>query len=102
MKNATRGLLAFTLFGSVGAITVSNPTKAAAGGFSTARFGGEHGNAASDSVTSLYYNPAGIAMGDPGTHVYVEGLFAYRTVNYNRDPAAIDNPGDGTPTDARA
>ncbi|MCB9560629.1 MAG: outer membrane protein transport protein [Kofleriaceae bacterium] len=63
-----------------------------------ARFGGEHGHAASDDVTSIYYNPAGLAFGH-GNRAYLEGTLAYRTVDYNRDVDAIDNPGTGTPDD---
>lgn len=71
-------------------------TTASAGGFVVARFGGEEGHAAGTEVTSLYYNPAGLSFGD-GARIYVEGAFAYRTVNYERDPGAIDNLGTGTP-----
>ena len=74
---------------------------AAAGGFSTARFGGERGHAATDHPTAIYYNPAGLAHGH-GTRLLLEGLFAYRTVDYDRDPGAIDNLGDETPTDAQS
>jgi long-chain fatty acid transport protein len=77
-----------------------------AGGFSTARFGGERGHAATNHLTAIYYNPAGLAM-DAGTRIQIEGLFAYRSVDYDRDPNAISNPnttGDeqGTPADAIA
>jgi len=33
-----------------------------AGGFSTARFGGERGHAATDHVSAVYYSPAGLAL----------------------------------------
>ncbi len=69
-----------------------------AGGFSTARFGGERTHAASDQIGTLYYNPAGIAYGH-GTRGQIEGLFAYRTIEYTRDPAAIDSA-TGTPDPA--
>jgi long-chain fatty acid transport protein len=72
---------------------------ARAGGFTTTRFGGEDGHAATSDPTAVFYNPAGIAYSE-GTHIYAEGLFAYRTVDYNRDAGAIDNAGTGTPTDA--
>ncbi len=90
MKSITISLGAATAL--VTALTVP----ARAGGFGTAQFGGAHGNAASDSLTSIFYNPAGLALGE-GTRVYVEGLFAYRRADYARDPGAIDRPGDGTP-----
>ncbi len=72
-----------------------------AGGFSTARFGGERTHAASDQVGTIYYNPAGLAYGH-GTRGLIEGLFAYRTIEYDRAVGAIDNPGTGTPDDAIA
>jgi long-chain fatty acid transport protein len=98
MRTTTR----FIALGSVAYITLAGTTLASAGGFSTARFGGEHGNAASDSVTALYYNPAGIALAG-GTHIYAEGLFAFRTVSYNRAAGAVDNPDSpSTPSDAVA
>ena len=71
-------------------------TAAHAGGYSTQRFGGEHGHAASDHPTSIYYNPAALALG-AGTRVYVEGLFVYRQASYLRRAGAIDNLGTGTP-----
>jgi long-chain fatty acid transport protein len=76
---------------------------ASAGGISVARFAGERGHAATDHVSAIYYNPAGLALAG-GTNVYVEGLFAYRMVDYDRDPGAIDavDPEDGTPPDGVA
>ncbi len=85
--------------GLAGVLVLS--TSAAAGGFSTARFGGERGHAASDHLSSIYYNPAGIALGH-GTRGVLEGLVAYRSVDYVRDPGAIDNLGDETPTEAQS
>lgn len=81
------------------------PAAARGGGFNVARYAGEHGHAASDSVTSLYFNPAGLALGT-GWRIYAEGIFAFRHVSYFRPELAIDNvldPGDtgaGTPVDA--
>lgn len=73
-----------------------------AGGFSTARFGGERTHAASDQLGTIYYNPAGLAFGE-GTRGAIEGLFAYRTIEYTRPVGAIDDPnGTGTPSDAVA
>ncbi len=80
---------------------ISSASVAHAGGFSTARFGGERTHAASDQLGTIYYNPAGLAHGH-GTRGLVEGLFAYRTASYDRDAGAIDNPGTGTPADATA
>jgi long-chain fatty acid transport protein len=81
------------------------PGAAHAGGFNVARYAGEHGHAASDSVTSIYFNPAGLALGT-GWRIYGEGLVAFRHVSYFRPELAIGNvldPGDtgaGTPADA--
>lgn len=87
---------------AVAVIGLAGP--AHAGGFSSARFGGEHGHAAADHPTSLYFNPAGMALGS-GTRVYLEGLFVLRFANYERPVDAISNvvdPGtaNGTPNDA--
>lgn len=76
--------------------TAFMPLAAHATGFMVARFGGERGNPMTDSPTALYYNPAGIAFGH-GTRIYVEGLFAYRSLSFDRDPAGIDSPNQGTP-----
>ncbi len=86
-------VIAFILASGAYSVTV---TPALAGGFAVARFGGEEGHAAGTEVTALYYNPAGLGF-ETGTRIYVEGAFAYRTVDYDRDEAAIDNPGTGTP-----
>ena len=81
------------------------PGAASAGGFNVARYAGEHGHAASDSVTSIYFNPAGLALGT-GWRIYGEGLVAFRHVSYFRPELAVGNvldPGDtgaGTPVDA--
>lgn len=75
---------------------------ARAGGFATARFGGEHGHPTTDQPTAIYYNPAGLAL-RAGTRIFVEGLFAYRSASYERPEGAIDNVTDesvGTPPDA--
>src|SRR5690606_23792210 len=80
-------------------------TPAAAGGFSTARFGAEHGHAATEHPSAIYYNPAGLALGT-GTRLHGEGLFADRLVYSGRPEGAIDNVltegevGVGTPADA--
>lgn len=71
------------------------------GGYSTARFGGEHGHPATDHPTAMYFNPAGIVLGDD-TRVYAEGLFVFRTASYDRPVEAIDNLGTGTPDDPTA
>jgi long-chain fatty acid transport protein len=84
---------------------LGTPGAARAGGFAVARFGGEHGHVATEHPTALYFNPAGMALGT-GWRIYVEGNFAYRSVDYKRPEGAINNvrgPGDtasGTPEDA--
>ncbi len=70
--------------------------EAAASGFVVARFGGEHGHPVTDNPTAIYYNPAGLSFGK-GTRLYIDGTFAWRTVNYTRSPDAIENLGAGTP-----
>lgn len=72
---------------------------AAASGFLVARFGGEHGNPASDHLTSIYFNPSGLALGR-GHRFLAEGVFAYRQAAYERPAEAIDNVGTGTPDEA--
>src|SRR6185503_14127169 len=69
------------------------------------RYAGEHGEPTTDNPTAIYFNPAGLALGT-GWRVYAEGIFALRTVQYDRPQLAISNvldPGDagsGTPADA--
>ncbi|MEZ4470742.1 MAG: outer membrane protein transport protein [bacterium] len=67
--------------------------EAQASGILVARFGGEHGHPTTDNPTAMYYNPAGLSLGF-GTRLYLDGNFAWRSVNYTRDPDAIDNPQD--------
>lgn len=81
----------FTSRSALALLLLTAPATASAGGFTATRFGGEHGHAATDDPTALYFNPAGLAYGH-GHRVMVEGLFAYRTVDYTRDPGAIDDP----------
>lgn len=86
------------------AVIGSAASAAHAGGFSTARFGGERTHAASDQIGTIYYNPAGLAFGE-GTRGAIEGLFAYRTIEYTRPVGAIDDANgtdSGTPDDAVA
>lgn len=72
-------------------MTVASITAPArAGGFATAQFGGAHASAASDSITSIFYNPAGLAL-DHGMRVYVEGLFGERSADFTRDARAVDD-----------
>ena len=61
-----------------------------ASGILVARFGGEHGHAATDNPTAIYYNPAALSLGK-GTRVFIDGSLALRSFTYTRDPGAIDN-----------
>lgn len=74
---------------------------AGASGFSTARFGGEHGHPTTSNPTALYFNPAGLAL-ERGHRLYLDGAFAFRSAQYDRPAGAISDPGGGTPTDAIA
>lgn len=68
-------------------------TDAHASGLSTARFGGEHGHPTGQNPTTIYYNPGAIAL-MKGTHIYVDGLIALRSVRYERSDDAVNlNPG---------
>lgn len=86
------------------AVSLLVPATAVAGGFASARFGGENATPTADQPTAIYYNPAALALGH-GTRIYVEGLTAYRSGSYDRPAGAIDNPlgpgdtGPGTPED---
>ncbi len=95
MHKALGGLFGF-------AVVAASASSAHAGGFASARFGGEHGNPVTDNATAVYYNPAGLTLGS-GTRVFVEGVLAYRAAEYVRPEGAINNIGDGvggTPTEA--
>jgi long-chain fatty acid transport protein len=78
------------VLGSALASLLVAPTAAMAGGFTTARFGGENATPTADQVTAIYYNPAALALGR-GTRVYLEGFFALRRASYDRPSSAIDN-----------
>jgi len=80
-------------------VSVIYAAPAGAGGFSAARFGGEHGHPASDNPTVTYFNPAAMTLAE-GHHIYVEGILVQRTASYFRTEGAIDHPGEGTPDDA--
>ena len=60
-----------------------------ASGFSTARFGGEHGYPVTFNPTAVYYNPAAIAESE-GYHVFVDGSIAFRTASYDHSRAPSD------------
>jgi long-chain fatty acid transport protein len=70
-------------------------TPALAGGFSSARFGAEHGNAAETNPESIYYNPAGFGL-SKGTHVTLDGSFVLRSATFEREDNDAANTGEGT------
>ncbi|WP_437795646.1 OmpP1/FadL family transporter [Sorangium sp. So ce693] len=63
---------------------------ALAGGFATARFGGEHGNPITSNPTAVYYNPAGLAESE-GIHLFLDGTIALRSASYTHAAAATDD-----------
>lgn len=64
---------------------------AEASGFSTASFGGEHGNPTTTDPTALYYNPSGIADSSGG-HLYADTNTAWRSASYERPASPSDAP----------
>lgn len=62
---------------------------AAAAGFASARFGGEHGNPTESNPTALYYNPAGIAFSE-GTHLYGDLSVALRHATWQHAQSKYD------------
>lgn len=98
------GIRSIGLLVTLGLLAASG--EASAAGFAVARFGGEHGNPVATNVTSIYYNPAGLAFGH-GHRLYLDGVFALRSASYDRPVSAIDadppseldiaaNSGEGT------
>jgi long-chain fatty acid transport protein len=86
------------------ALTALSAGPAAASGFLTARFGGEHGHPTTDNPSAMYFNPAGLALGH-GTRLYLDGTFAYIAAGYDRPADAVypviptGEPGTGTPAE---
>lgn len=70
-------------------------SEAHASGFSTARFGGEHGHPTTTNPTAIYYNPAGIA-GSEGIHVFLDGSLAIRSASFLHTQGGndVDEPAD--------
>jgi long-chain fatty acid transport protein len=67
------------------------PARAFASGFAAAEFGGELGNVVTTNPTALYFNPAGIALGE-GTRLYVSGVLALRRATWSHAQAASELP----------
>ncbi|MGK4001726.1 outer membrane protein transport protein [Sorangium sp. So ce1036] len=82
--------------GLLGGLVWTGP--ALAGGFATARFGGEHGNPITSNPTAIYYNPAGIAESE-GIHLFLDGNLAIRAASYTHALVASD---DATVPEANA
>ncbi|XXX75300.1 outer membrane protein transport protein [Sorangium sp. So ce134] len=74
----------------VGLVGLVHAGPALAGGFATARFGGEHGNPITSNPTAIYYNPAGIAESE-GIHLFLDGNLALRAASYTHAQAASDD-----------
>jgi len=78
--------------------TSSLAGSAVAGGFSTARFGGEHGNPMADNPASIYYNPGAIAASD-GITLMGDVNLAFRWASFehqhNTATGDLDEPADG-------
>ncbi len=83
-------------FATVAVAALAVPAHAS--GISVARFGGAHSHAAATHPGALYYNPAGIALGN-GTQLMLDVNWAQRNATYTRFESAIDNPPDD-PTSA--
>jgi long-chain fatty acid transport protein len=67
------------------------PAPARASGFAAAEFGGELSNVVTNNPTALYFNPAGIALGE-GTRFYVSGVLALRRASWSHTQAASEQP----------
>jgi len=72
------------------ACALAAPGPASASGFAAAEFGGEHGNVVTTDPTALYFNPAGIALGE-GTNLYVSGVLALRRGSWTHAQAASES-----------
>src|SRR5688572_18513299 len=66
-------------------------TPAFASGLAAAEFGGEQGNVVTTNPTALYFNPAGIALGE-GTRLYVSGVLGLRRGSWLHTRAASELP----------
>ena len=56
---------------ALSATVILTTSSALAGGFASARFGGERGNPAETNPSTLYYNPAGIGLSE-GTQLMLD------------------------------
>jgi long-chain fatty acid transport protein len=72
---------------ALGCLLCAEPANAS--GFSTARFGGEHGNPVTTNPTAIYYNPAGLAESE-GIHLFLDANLAIRRASYKHTPHPSD------------
>ncbi|HSO00069.1 MAG TPA: outer membrane protein transport protein, partial [Candidatus Nanopelagicales bacterium] len=63
---------------------------ALASGFSSARFGAEHGNPVTPNPTAVYYNPASLGETE-GFHLFVDGSLALRSAGWQHALAETDD-----------
>ena len=82
------------------ALTLSVFSSASAAGFAAARFGGERGNPTEGNPTAIYYNPAGLALGE-GFQLTLDTNFVYRSASYRR-PVSSVSPNQGGDADRQA
>lgn len=64
------------------------PSTAHAGGFLTDTFGSDHGDPALSNAYSVYFNPGAMA-GMKGSDITLDGVFAARTLSFNRAQSAL-------------
>lgn len=90
----TLATAATTVALSLASLSMSS-SEALASGFSSSRFGGEHGHPTTSNATAIYFNPAGITQSE-GIHIYLDGTVAFRSATYEHRPGGndIDEPGD--------
>lgn len=74
---------------STAAMTLA-ASSAFAGGFSVARFGGEHGHPTTSEPTAIYYNPAGIAA-SKGINIFADGNIALRYARFEPGDVPADS-----------
>jgi long-chain fatty acid transport protein len=88
---ALRSAAVVGLVAAAGAVAVGWSSDAAASGFASAYFGGEHGTVVTNNPTALYYNPAGIGFSE-GTDLYLDGTLALRGASWEHTLAPSDPP----------
>lgn len=65
--------------------------RAAASGFSVARFAAEHGHPTTDNATAIYFNPAALTLA-PSPRLFGDLTIALRRATYTRPPQPSDAP----------